>query len=102
LINKLKDGFIKKGEYFNIAGVEKFKLTEVVDIAKNMANVEFEVKQDPERMRPIDADYQLFTCEKFNKAVPEWRPEIKVRDMFKDLLDYWRNEIKEGRIPLNR
>ena len=46
---------------FNIAGEEAFKLTEVVKIMLEMSSVEkIKIKKSPNRLRPIDADYQMF------------------------------------------
>lgn len=59
------------------------------------------VVQDPERLRPIDANYQMFDNTKIRKAI-NWKPEIPVKKMLCDLLDHWRKEISMGKIPLNR
>ena len=95
-------GKIKPGEVFNIAGEEAFKLTEVVDIFLNMSSkkdIKVEISED--RLRPIDADYQMFDNTKI-KSVIDWKPEIPVLEMFKDLLNHWRHQISIGNIPLNR
>ena len=95
-------GNIPKGEAFNIAGEEAFKLTEVVEILLSLSKKDnIKVKVDSSRLRPIDADYQMFDNSKIKKFI-NWKPEIKTIDMFNDLLNHWRNEIKDGRIPLNR
>ena len=60
-----------------------------------------EVKQVSERLRPIDADYQMFDNTKI-KSVINWKPEIKTKQMFEDLLNHWRQQIKQGLIPLDR
>ena len=54
-----------------------------------------------ERMRPIDADYQMFDNSKIFSSI-NWKPEIPARKMFLDLLNHWRDEISNNRIPLNR
>ena len=56
---------------------------------------------DQERMRPIDADYQMFNNKKIQSVI-NWKPEIPVKKMFMDLLNHWRKEIAIGKIPLNR
>lgn len=95
-------GNIPKGEAFNIAGEEAFKLTEVIEILLSLSKKDnIKVKVDSSRLRPIDADYQMFDNSKIKKFI-KWKPEIKTIDMFSDLLNHWRSEIKEGRIPLNR
>ena len=62
---------------------------------------QIKVLTDVERLRPIDADYQMFDNTKI-KSLIDWTPEIPVEKMLKDLLDHWRDEIKRGKIPLDR
>ena len=97
----LMNANIQPGEYFNIAGEEAFKLTEVVDILLGFSNVDIDVQIDDNRLRPIDADYQMFDNTKIRSRI-DWKPEIPARQMFLDLLNHWRDEISKGKIPLNR
>ena len=102
LLLAVEEGKIKAGDYFNIAGREAFKLTEVVDILKGMSTVpDIKVEVDKDRLRPVDADYQMFDNTKISKAI-NWKPEIPTQKMFQDLLNHWRDEISKGKIPLNR
>ena len=95
-------GKVKCGEAFNIAGDEAYKLPEVVDILLSFsARDDITVETDVDRLRPIDADYQMFDNTKI-KSVIDWKPEIPTKKMFEDLLNHWRDEIKKGKIPLNR
>ncbi len=95
-------GNIPNGEVFNIAGDEAFKLPEVIELLLSFSTRnDIEVVTDTDRLRPIDADYQMFDSTKI-KSYINWKPEIKAADMFRDLLQHWRNEIASGRIPLNR
>tara|TARA_Y100000748_G_C15501674_1_gene490381 strand:- start:2220 stop:3251 length:1032 start_codon:yes stop_codon:yes gene_type:complete len=102
LLEKCSGGNIKPGEAFNIAGDEAFHLTEVMEILISLSSVKgIKYIQDNDRLRPIDADYQMFDNSKIKDFI-DWKPEISVKEMFKDLLDHWRTQIKAGRIPLNR
>lgn len=95
-------GHVRPGEVFNIAGEEAYQLTEVVDLMlafSTRSDIKINISED--RLRPIDADYQMFDNSKI-KATINWRPEIKVEKMFSDLLNYWREQVSAGRIPLNR
>ena len=95
-------GRIKRGDYFNIAGEEAFHLPEVIEILLSFSSrSDISVVSDESRIRPIDADYQMFDNTKI-KSVISWKPEIPARQMFLDLLNHWRNEIAKGNIPLNR
>lgn len=102
LLEASSQGKIACGEYFNIAGEEAFPLPEVIEILLGFSTrTDIKVVIDQDRLRPIDADYQMFDNTKIRAAI-EWTPHIPVRQMFADLLDHWRNEIAKGRIPLNR
>lgn len=102
LIEASAQGKVACGEYFNIAGEEVYKLTEVIEILLSFSTrADIKVVTDQERLRPIDSDYQMFNNTKICAAI-DWRPEISVKKMFEDLLNHWRSEISSGRIPLNR
>ncbi len=96
-------GNVPCGEAFNIAGEEAYKLPEVIDllISYSTKKDEITVQTDTDRLRPIDADYQMFDNTKIKKFI-DWKPEIPTKQMFEDLLNHWRNEISSGRIPLSR
>lgn len=95
-------GNICPGDVFNIAGEEAFKLDEVVEIFLNMSKRnDIEVTLSEDRLRPIDADYQMFDNTKIKKTI-DWEPIIPARKMFQDLLDHWRKQISDGKIPLDR
>lgn len=102
LLEASEKGKIPCGDCFNIAGEEAFQLTEVVTILLGMSTrKDIQVVVDQDRLRPIDADYQMFDNTKI-RSVIAWKPEIPARKMFEDLLNHWRGEIAKGKIPLNR
>lgn len=102
LLEASEKGNIRCGDYFNIAGEEVFKLPEVIDLLLSMSTrKDIKVATAEDRMRPIDADYQMFDNTKIRSAI-DWRPEIPAKQMFLDLLNHWRDEIARGKIPLNR
>ena len=97
-----RKGSIKCGDVFNIAGEEAYKLPEVISLLLGLSTRnDIQVKTDKDRLRPIDADYQMFDNSKIQSVI-DWKPEISTKEMFQDLLDHWRIEIKRGKIPLNR
>lgn len=102
LAKEVRNGAITPGSAFNIAGDQVFALTEVVSILLSYSKVPgIQVSLDENRLRPIDADYQMFD-NTLIKSVIDWQPEIKAEQMFLDLLNHWRLEVADGRIPLNR
>ena len=95
-------GNVAHGEAFNIAGEEAFQLPEVIELLLSFSERnDIKIITDTDRLRPIDADYQMFDNSKIKQAI-NWKPEIKTKDMFMDLLQHWRDEISSGRVPLNR
>jgi len=95
-------GKIKCGESFNIAGEEIYKLPEVIDLLLSFSKRDdISIETDTDRLRPIDADYQMFDNSKIRSTI-DWKPEISTKQMFEDLLNHWRSEIEKGKIPLNR
>ena len=102
LLEASRGGKIKCGDYFNIAGEEIFKLPEVIDLLLSMSTrTDIKVVTAEDRLRPIDADYQMFDNSKIRSTI-NWKPEIPASQMFSDLLNHWRDEIAKGKIPLNR
>lgn len=95
-------GNVPCGEAFNIAGEEAYKLPEVIDLLISFSTCnDITIQTDTDRLRPIDADYQMFDNTKIKQFI-DWKPEIPTQKMFQDLLNHWREEIKRGKIPLNR
>ena len=102
LIIAADNGLIKPGDVFNIAGKEAFNLREIVEILLSFSErKDITYKCDQNRLRPIDADYQMYDNTKISSTI-DWEPEITVKEMLLDLLNHWRHQIKNGNIPLNR
>lgn len=102
LLEASEKGGVKCGDCFNIAGEEAFKLPEVVELLLSMSSrKDIKIVTDESRLRPIDADYQMFDNSKIKSTI-SWRPEIPAKKMFNDLLEHWRSEISKGKIPLDR
>jgi GDPmannose 4,6-dehydratase len=90
------------GEYYNIGGTYTCKIEDVLNYFINKSTVKnIKIEIDPERLRPIDADLQVPNCEKFKKHTG-WEPLIPFEKTMDDLLEYWRNKVKNGRKFLNR
>lgn len=102
LLEASERGDIACGDCFNIAGEEAFQLPEVIELLLSFSDrKDIIIKTDKQRLRPIDADYQMFDNTKIRSSI-NWRPEIPAKQMFEDLLNHWRFEIANGRLPLNR
>lgn len=91
------------GEYYNIGGSYTCEVGDTLDylISISTAKDQIKVEADPERFRPIDADLQIPDCRKF-KAHTGWEPEISFEETMTDLLNYWRERVKNGTEFLTR
>ncbi len=81
------------GAYYNIGGTHTCTVGETLKYLLSLSKANFTIKEDPERLRPIDADLQIPDCSKF-KAHTEWEPQIPFEQTMFDLLNYWRDKVK--------
>ena len=85
----------KNGDYFNIGGSYTCTIGEMLNALISLSSMkkQITVEVEKKRLRPIDADLQIPNLNKF-KNLTGWEPEISFEKTMKDLLDYWREEIK--------
>lgn len=88
------------GEVYNIGGNHTCSVGDILDALLDAAGRNYPVEVDPDRLRPIDADNQVPSSEKF-KSHTGWKPEIPFEKTMSDLLKYWRDQVKRG-FPLQR
>jgi GDP-mannose 4,6-dehydratase len=90
------------GEYYNIGGEYTCSVKDTLEYLISKSTVKnIEVTLDMERFRPIDANLQIPNTTKFRNHTG-WKPEIEYTKTMDDLLNYWRDRIKNGRKFLNR
>ncbi len=84
------------GEYYNIGGT--FSCT-VADMLTHLLSLskrkDIKVEVESERLRPVDADLQIPDTTKFSKHTG-WKPEIPFEQTMADLLEYWRQQVRNG------
>ncbi len=85
------------GEYYNIGGKHSVSIGGLLQdlIALSTIADSLEIKIDKSRLRPIDADLQVPDTAKFH-AHTGWKPEIEYADTILDLLNYWRDKVRQG------
>lgn len=81
------------GEVYIIASGKGVKIKEMLEKLVALSQVDLEIKEDPERLRPSDVELLIGSSEKFQKATG-WKPEIPFDKTLKDLLDFWQKQIK--------
>lgn len=84
------------GEFYNIGGTHTRTIQEMLDflISISIRSNEIRIETDPERIRPLDADAQIPDTTKFTKHTG-WEPLISFEKTMTDLLDYWREQVKQ-------
>jgi GDP-4-dehydro-6-deoxy-D-mannose reductase len=82
------------GEVYNIGACEAHTVRELLDTLLRHAATDIEVRQDPERMRPVDTPVIVGDCSKF-RAAAGWEPRISFEQTVKDVLDDWRKQIAD-------
>jgi GDPmannose 4,6-dehydratase len=91
-----------RGAYYNIGGNYTCTVGEMLDTLIGMSTARhLDVRTDPARLRPIDADLQVPDTRKFT-AHTGWTPEIPFETTMSDLLDYWRFRIGQNEQFLTR
>lgn len=85
------------GEYYNIGGTYTCTVGDTLNTLLEFTKFkgQIQILVDEERLRPIDADLQIPDCRKFIRHTG-WQPEIPYEVTMKDLLDYYRQKIKQG------
>jgi GDP-4-dehydro-6-deoxy-D-mannose reductase len=86
----------KKGESYNIGGTYTCKIGDMLNYLISISkNKNIKKKLDKNRLRPLDADLQVPNTTKFYNQT-KWKPQYKFKQTMKDLLKYWRKEIKDN------
>jgi GDP-mannose 4,6-dehydratase len=86
----------KPGDVYNISSDITITIKELLDrlLSLSESGKDIKVETDPKLLRPSDTMLPRFNCDKFKKETG-WKQEIPFEKTLKDLLDFWREEIKE-------
>ncbi len=87
----------RPGEVYNIASGAGITIQELLDRLIALTDVEVEVRQVPERMRPSDVEVLLGDSSKF-RADTGWEPEIDFDQTLRDVVEFWRQRIEAERV----
>ena len=90
------------GESYNIGGSFSCSVRTMLDylIQSSSCNAIY-VTEDKERLRPLDADLQVPNTNKFTTHTG-WHSEIPFEKTMDDLLNYWRDKVKQKGVFLTR
>lgn len=90
------------GECYNIGGSFSCTVGEMLHHLLSLSrrkDIKVEIEED--RIRPLDADLQIPDTTKFRKHTG-WEPQISFEKTMEDLLNYWRDKVKAGKVFLTR
>lgn len=87
LVNKCKPG-----EVYNIGGNRTLTIGRALEILLSFSQKKFEVKVDPQLLRPSDVTLQIPCIDKFRDETG-WEPEIPLEKTLQDILEYWKEEL---------
>ena len=82
------------GEVYNLGAERAYSIREALEALLEMSEAQIDVVQDPSRMRPSDVPVVVSDCSKFRQRTG-WRATVNLRESLKEILDYWRERVKE-------
>ncbi len=80
------------GERYNVSGEKLYLIKDIIEILKELTNVNFDINQDSRLMRTSDEPVICGDSAKFREKTG-WVPKIGIRTTLKDMLDYWRKNL---------
>lgn len=83
------------GEVYNICSGRGYEIREILNMLIQLSPTQIVVNEDQSKMRPIDIPVLIGSYEKLNKACG-WKPEIKLEETLKDMLNFWREHLRSA------
>lgn len=84
----------RPGEIYNVASGQGIPVDRILNVLLYYARVSIEVEQDPARIRPSDVPIQVGDITKITEETG-WQPKITLEQSLREVLDYWREWIKD-------
>lgn len=82
----------KYGDTYNICSGKGYKIREILDMLISFSTGQIEVATDKEKLRPLDDPVFVGDNSKISRL--GWKPSIPIETTLRDMLDYWRSEMK--------
>jgi GDP-4-dehydro-6-deoxy-D-mannose reductase len=80
----------KNEERYNVCSGNGYRMQDLLNILKSLANVDIHVQVDPSRLRPTDIPELIGDYTKIRIATG-WTPQIPIETTLFDVLEFWRN-----------
>jgi len=83
-----------EGEVYNVASGQPRSIGQMLDTLLSLTDETVEVEIDPERYRPADVPIIYGSAEKLT-ADTGWTPRFSIDDTIRDVLDEWRERVRQ-------
>jgi GDP-4-dehydro-6-deoxy-D-mannose reductase len=83
------------GEVYNLASGRPQSIRGLLEMLLSLSSADIRVEVDPSRYRPADTPVVYGSAEKFHRRTG-WEPRIPMEQTVKDILAYWRNQVKQS------
>jgi len=83
----------RPGEAYNIGSGKAVPVQTILDTLVDMSSAAIAIEPDPERMRPSDQPVSYGDTAKLRHETG-WQPEISLEESLRDILNYWRAEVR--------
>ena len=81
------------GQVYNIGSGKATKIKDVLDTLLSFSSAKISIRKDSSRLRKQDEPLLVCDASKFRKAAG-WQPEIPLNQTLKDLLDWYRKNVR--------
>jgi GDP-4-dehydro-6-deoxy-D-mannose reductase len=89
------------GEVYNIAGDYTCTVGQMLDTLLGLTDVKPKIEIDLRLLRASDVTRQVPDTTKFRGATG-WRPKISFEQTLRDILDYWRDQVAQRHLRVQR
>jgi len=84
----------RTGEIYNVCSGSSIRLTDIIGKFQELAGIAIEIDTDPALHRSDEVSQILGDATKIRRETG-WSPQIPLEKTIRDLLDYWREKIKD-------
>jgi GDP-4-dehydro-6-deoxy-D-mannose reductase len=83
------------GEVYNIGSGNSYTARTLLETLIRLSGKSVAIVQDPARLRPVEVPAVVADIRKF-QARTDWQPVIPFEQSMRDVLEYWREQIRTG------
>ena len=84
------------GAVYNVGSGHVHPVRWLLDTLLSLSSATVELTVDPARLRPSDVPISVCDSSRLRQATG-WQPRIDLRDSLRDLLEFWRVEVRKAR-----